>query len=419
MFRTILPRVLQFNPFDYAFHEDPYPLYARLRAEAPVYHNEALGFFAFSRHADVLAAFKDWRSYSNRGGVSLEQLANESGDVRPFLSMLGMDPPDHDALRALVSKAFTPRRVQEQEPRIRALARRYVDGFSERGSCDFIAEFAGKLPMDVVSEMLGVPESDRDELRAWSDAVLHREEGIEGLPPSAIQAAARLAAYYAKLVAERRRSPGTDLVSALLAAELDGVRLADRDVIGFLFLMIVAGNETTTKLLGNALYWLARHPDQRARLEREPSRIEGWIEETLRYDNSTQLLARRVMRDHEVRGVKLREGDKLVLLVGSANRDEEVWERPDVYDISRDTTQSLSFGRGTHFCLGAALARLEALVSLEEIWARLPDYAVDEAGLVRVHSTNVRGFSAMPISFTPSRRLGAGPSGAAPLPRAS
>jgi cytochrome P450 len=189
-------------------------------------------------------------------------------------------------------------------------------------------------------------------------------------------------------------------------------------VIGFLFLMIVAGNETTTKLLGNALYWLARHPDQRARLEREPKQIAGWIEETLRYDNSTQLLARRVMRDHEVRGVKLCEGDKLVLLVGSANRDEEVWERPDVYDIARDTTQSLSFGRGTHFCLGAALARLEALVSLEEIWARLPDYAVDEAGLVRVHSTNVRGFSAMPITFTPSRRLGAGPSGAA-LSRAS
>jgi cytochrome P450 len=405
-----------FNPWAYEFHEDPYPIYARLRAEAPVYHNEALGFFAFSRHADVLAAFKDARTYSNRGGVSLEQLADERADVRPFLSMLGMDPPEHDALRALVSKAFTPRRVQEQAPRVRALARHYVDAFSERGSCDFIAEFAGKLPMDVVSEMLGVPESDRDELRAWSDAVVHREEGIEGLPPSAIQAAAKLAAYYAKLVAERRRKPGADLVSALLDAELEGARMQDRDVIGFLFLMIVAGNETTTKLLGNALYWLARHPGERERLRRDPSRIPGWIEETLRYDNSTQLLARRATRDHEVRGVRIRAGDKVVLLVGSANRDEEVWERPDVYDIGRDTMQSLSFGRGTHFCLGAALARLEAQISLEEVWSRLPEYAIDESGLVRVHSTNVRGFAAMPISFPPARRLGAEPSGsAAPL----
>ena len=411
----MLPRVALFNPFSYAFHEDPYPIYARLRAEAPVYHNEAQGFFAFSRHADVLAAFKDWRTYSNRGGVSLEQLADPRGDVRPYLSMLGMDPPDHDNLRALVSKGFTPRRVQELEPRVRELARHYVDGWIERGRCDFIAEFAGKLPMDIVSEMLGVPPSDRDELRLWSDTVLHREEGIEGLPPGAIAAAAKLAAYYARLVAERRQRPGSDLVSALLAAEIEGARLEDRDVIGFLFLMIVAGNETTTKLLGNALYWLARNPSEREKLRRDPARIPAWIEETLRFDNSSQLLARTVTRDHEVRGVRLREGDKVVLLVGSANRDEDVFPRADIYDIDRDTSQSLSFGRGTHFCLGASLARLEAQVSLEEVWARLPAYAIDEAGLVRVHSTNVRGFAAMPIEFTPARRLGA----AAPLSAAA
>jgi cytochrome P450 len=403
----MLRRVLVFNPFDYAFHEDPYPIYRRLRAEAPVYRNEELGFFALSRHSDVLAAFKDWRTFSNRGGVSLEQLADSRGDVRPFLSMLGMDPPEHDQLRALVSKAFTPRRVQEQEPRIRELARHYVDGFIERGRCDFIAEFAGKLPMDVVSEMLGVPESDRDALRRWSDTVLHREEGIEGLPPGAIEAAARLAAYYAELVAERRKRPGPDLVSALLRAEIEGARLADRDVIGFLFLMIVAGNETTTKLLGNALYWLSRNPSERDELRRDPTRIAGWIEETLRYDNSTQLLARQLRSDCEMRGVRMRAGEKVVLLVGSANRDEEVWERPDVYDIDRDTSASLSFGRGTHFCLGASLARLEAQVSLEEVWARLPEYAIDEAGLVRVHSTNVRGFAAMPMEFPAAGRLGA------------
>lgn len=216
-----------------------------------------------------------------------------------------------------------------------------------------------------------------------------------------------LSAYYADLIAARRKHPLDDLTSALLAAEIEGDRLTDDEIAGFLFLLIVAGNETTTKLLGNALYWLARNPSERDKVRRDPSRIGVWIEETLRYDNSSQLLARTVVRDHEVRGVRMREGDKVVLLVGSANRDADVFPRADVYDIDRDTSQSLSFGRGTHFCLGASLARLEAQVSLEEVWSRLPEYAIDEAGLVRVHSTNVRGFSAMPLKFPAARRLGA------------
>jgi hypothetical protein len=253
--------------------------------------------------------------------------------------------------------------------------------------------------MDVVSEMLGVPEADRDDLRRWSDLVLHREDGVAELPPAALQASAKLFAYYVELVRERRKAPGTDLVSALLAAEIDGERLSDADVIGFLFLMIVAGNETTTKLLANALYWLERNPAQRELVRRDPKLVPQWVEETLRYDNSTQMLARTVMRDHEVAGQRLCEGDRVLLLVGSANRDERVWERPDAYDLTRDTSQSLSFGQGTHFCLGASLARLEARVSLEEIWRRLPGYEIDASGLVRVHSTNVRGFAAMPLRF--------------------
>ena len=392
--------VAHLDPFEYAFHEDPYPIYAALRAEAPVYHNHELGFWAFARHADVLNGFRDWRTYSNREGVALEQsqLARD-GNVTAIMSMLGMDPPRHDQLRALVSRAFTPRRVAELEPEIRELATHYVDRFIDRGRCDLIADFAGLLPMDVVSEMLGVPQADRQTLRRWSDDVLHREEGTREVPPSAIQASAQLIAYYAELVQERRKGPGEDLVSALLEAEIDGERLLDEDVIGFLFLMVVAGNETTTKLLGNALYWLEKNPAERDKLRRDPGLIPQWAEETLRYDNSSQLLARVVTRDHEVDGNLLREGEKVLLLIGSANRDELVWSRPDVYDIERDTTQSLSFGQGTHFCLGASLARLEAKISLEELHARLPDYAIDHEGLVRVHSTNVRGFASVPLEF--------------------
>jgi cytochrome P450 len=391
--------VVELDPFSYGFHDDPYPIYEALRAEAPVYHNEELGFWAFARHEDVLAAFRDWQTYSNRGGVALEQSPGNDGSITTFLSMLGMDPPRHGQIRSLVSRGFTPRRVSALEPRIRELATRYIDRFIENGSCDFIAEFAGLLPMDVVSEMLGVPEADRQTLRRWSDDVLHREEGHRGLPASAIQASAKLFAYYTELVVDRRKQPGDDLVSALLAADIDGEHLLDNDVIGFLFLMVVAGNETTTKLLGNALYWAQRNPAERDKLRRDPGLIPQWAEETLRYDNSTQLLARTVTRDHEIRGHQLREDEKVLLLVGSANRDEEVWERPKAYDIERDTSASLSFGQGTHFCLGASLARLEARVSLEEILARLPDYEIDTGGLVRVHSTNVRGFAAVPLEF--------------------
>jgi cytochrome P450 len=393
--------MVDYSPFAYEIHEDPYPIYRRLRDEAPLYRNPEIGFWALSRHADVLAGLKDHARLSNAGGVALEQ--SSGMDPTTVMSFLGMDPPEHDRMRNLVSRGFTPRRVEDLEPRIRQLATYYIDRFSDAGRCDFIAEFAGKLPMDVVSEMLGVPETDRDMLRGWADLVLHREEGVAEVPRTAIESSARLLAYFADLVKARRRQLGSDLVSALLEAEIEGARLADREVIGFLFLMIIAGNETTTKLLANALYWLARNPVERDRLRRDPSLIPRWVEETLRYDNSSQALARTVTTDMEVHGQKLLPGEKVLLIIGAANRDERVFPEPDRYDILRDTSHSLSFGKGTHFCLGAALARLEARVSLEEIWRRLPEYHVVDAGLVRVHSANVRGFSAFPIEFAASR----------------
>ncbi len=219
------------------------------------------------------------------------------------------------------------------------------------------------------------------------------------MPPEGVAASGRLLRYFVDVIAERRRRPGDDLASALCAAEVDGERLSDKDIIGFLYLLIIAGNETTTKLLANAVYWLEKHPAARKLVRENPGLVPGWVEETLRFDNSTQLMARTLAHDFELHGQRMRRGQKLLLLIGSANRDERVFASPDVFDLGRDASQHLSFGRGTHFCLGAALARLEARVALEEVQRRIPDYEIDEARLVRVHSTNVRGFAAVPMAL--------------------
>ena len=391
--------MIHYDPYDYAVHEDPYPVYAELRAHAPLYRNDEIGFWALSRHADVLAGLKDTEHFSNAHGVSLEPSASHPG-ARATMSFLAMDPPEHTRMRALVSAGFTPRRSSALEPRIRELARAHLDRIAPRGSCDFIGEFAGKLPMDVISELLGVPEGDRDELRAWADTVVHREEGMRDVPAAGVEAAARLVQYFSALIDERARAPRDDLTGALLAAELDGDRLAVEEVLAFLFLMIIAGNETTTKLLGNAMYWLWRNPGERDRVRADPGLIPRWVEETLRYDNSTQALARTVTAETELHGQKLAPGDRLLLLIGAANRDERVFEDADRYDILRNTNASLSFGQGAHFCLGAALARLEGRVALEEVWRRFPDYEVLPEGIERVHSINVRGFARLPLEFS-------------------
>jgi cytochrome P450 len=336
--------------------------------------------------------------------VSLER--SDPEDASRTASFLAMDPPRHDRMRGLVARGFTPRRVADLEPHVRAIATRHIDRFIERGRCDFIRDFAGRLPMDVISEMLGVPEDDRDRLRHWADTLLHREDGVTGIPQAGLEAGRSIAGYFQALVSSRRRRPGADLPSALLEADLDGQRLAGPEVVSFLFLMVIAGNETTTKLLGNALYWLWRSPAARDVVRSDPASIPGWIEETLRYDASTQMLARTVRGELRMHGQVLRDGERVLLLIGSANRDERAFADADVFDVRRDASAHLAFGKGAHFCMGAALARLEARVALEEIRARLPDFAVDPRGLARVHSVNVRGFSAMPIEFTPGRQTG-------------
>jgi len=389
--------VVVYDPYDWQVHEDPYPCYRALRDEAPCYHNEALDFWALSRYDDVLDGFREWQRLSNLQGVALER--EQISGAADVMSFLGMDPPRHDHIRNLVSAGFTPRRVRELEGPVRALAARYLDGIALQGGGDFIGDFAGKLPMDVISEMLGVPPEDRDTLRAWADLVVHREEGNPSVPPAGMAAAANILKYFAEHVAACRSRPGDGLTDALIATEVEGSRLEDRDIIAFLFLMIIAGNETTTKLLGNAVYWASANPEQRANLDANHSLAAAWVEETLRYDPSSQLIARTATCDIELHGSTIPEGARVALLIGSANRDERYWQDPDRFDLERNTTGSLAFGQGTHFCLGASLARLEGRVSLEEVLARIPNYRILEAGIERIHSSNVRGFAALPIEL--------------------
>ena len=356
-----------------------------------------LGFWALARHADVLAAFKDVKRFSNRFGVSIDP-SSYGPHARFGTSFLAMDPPEHTRMRGLVSRSFTPRRVREMEPQIRKLAIGYLDGLVGAGAFDMIAEFAGKLPMDVISEMLGVPAADRDGLRAWADLLVHREEGMLDVPPEGVEAFGKLRSYFKDLIADRRRRPGEDLLSALFEVEDEGDRLSESELLGFCNLMIVAGNETTTKLLANALYWLERNPEQRARIASGSATHAGVGrgDAPLRqFDPDAGPHAHaRTWRSIEHR---LAAESKVILLVGSANRDETVFERADEYDLSRDCSRMLSFGQGTHFCLGASLARLEGRVALEEWWKRFPDYRVEHSGIARVHSVNVRGFARLPV----------------------
>ena len=391
---------LVLDPYDYQFHEDPYPYYRRLRDEAPLYRNDDLNFWALSRHADVHAGFRNSTALSNKLGVSLDPISRTPEAYRT-MSFLAMDDPGHLRLRTLVSKGFTPRRIRELEPRVLQLTREHLDNALQNESFDYITEFAGLLPMDVISELVGVPHQDRHQLRALADTVMHREDGVTDVPQSALVAAVELLTYYADMVRQRRRTPTDDLTSALLEAEIDGDRLADDEIMAFLFLMVVAGNETTTKLLGNALYWAGVNPDQLAGVYADHSRIPLWVEETLRYDTSSQILARVVVEDIEFHGTTLHPGDTLLLMPGSAHRDERVFDDPDEFRIGRDIgSKLLSFGSGAHFCLGAHLARMEARVALTELLTRIRGFEVDTSRAVPVHSSSVRGFAHLPITVT-------------------
>jgi len=393
---------MELNPFAHEFHEDPHPVYRWLRAHAPLYRNDALGFWALSRYADVRAASLDWATYSSAEGTTVERLDPEWFVERPM--MIFMDPPRHGRLRALVSRVFTPRRVAELEPFVRATAARLLDPLAAAGGGDVVRDLSGPLPMEVIFTLLGVPDADRRQLRVWMDQSLERDRDTPAVPMRALAAMASLMQYWNELLETLRRRPdvgdGLDggLIAALLQAEVDGERLSHGEIVGFCSLLGAAGNETVTKLLGGTWVVLGRHPAQWADLVREPALIPSAVEEALRTTSPSQYQGRTVTRDVEWYGTRVPAGDRILLLTGSANRDETAFPDPDRFDVRREPNEHLAFGMGVHFCLGAALARLESRVALEELGRRFPRFRVDEDRCIRVHMSNVHGFESVPFA---------------------
>lgn len=394
---------LSYNPYAFAVHDDPYLTYRALRDEAPAWWNPDLEFWVLSRFDDVLEAFRDHGTYSSAGGVALENRRPIHQTSPEFQQMIEMDPPEHTSFRRLVSRAFTPRGVAAMEDEIRRIVNGYLDDVVAQGSCDLVADVTGPFPMDVIAAILGLPEADRPALRSCADKILVREDGSMAMPKEALEGMFGLLEYFIADLPARRAGHGHGLISELAHLEVDGRALTDRELLGFCVLFVIAGHETTTKLVANAVEVLSRHPHQRDLLVADPSLVAGAVEEVLRFHNSTQYMHRTLTRDVELHGQRLREGQSVLLLIGAANHDErEFGPTAEAFDILRRPERHLAFGYGVHFCLGAALARMEAKVALEEIHRRLPDYEVDHATKVRFHSSNVTGWTSLPLTFTPT-----------------
>jgi cytochrome P450 len=393
--------MLDYDPLSHALHDDPYPVYEELRERHPVYRNARTGLWAISRYDDVYEALREPELFSSRR-IGMAPDSVESADRRMPMMIL-MDPPAHDELRNLVNRSFTPRRIAGLEPRVRQIARELIDGFAERGKCDLWAEFAAPLPTTVIAELLGIPPSDREMFKEQSTAVVAAAGPTSG-PMQATNAGDAnriLAEYLAGQFEEKRRRPGDDLLSDLLAAEVDGRKLSLPELLGFAILLLIAGNETTTNLISNATLLLDRHPDQLRRLASDPGLIPRAVEEFLRFDSPVQGLERDLAMDLHVGSGVIPRGAKLFLLVAAANRDPRRIPDPQRFDVGRSPNRHLAFGFGTHFCLGASLARLEARVSFEELLRRIPEFRV--AGPVeRLHSAVIRGLLRVPLEFAPA-----------------
>jgi cytochrome P450 len=354
-----------YDPARPDFADRAFEIYRRLRDEHRVYHNPERGFYALSRFEDVRAAANEPLLFSSEN-TSISQ------GLLPTIQSL--DPPRHDSLRTLVNAVFTRRRVSAMEPRIRAIAAELVDALARRGGGDLLHAFASQIPSRVIGEMIGVPPERREAFLAWTEAMVAVDPSGPADASRLLEPATQIYAEFTKLLSERRDHRRDDLMSALLDAEVDGVRLSDEELLGFCFVLIVAGNDTTTNLIANGAVRLAQHPEQRALLAHEPARIPAAIEEMVRYDSPAQALPRRVTRDVVLHGVALPDGVELLLVWGAANHDEREFEDPERFDVTRTLRRHLAFGQGIHFCLGSHLARLEARVAFEELLARLPGY---------------------------------------------
>jgi len=392
---------VEFDPFSDAYFNDPSEVYRRLRDEAPVYLNERYGFYALSRFADVLAAHREWETFSSAHGIDLSTLTKDPDEIRMYKMIIMMDPPEHDRLRALVSRVFTPRRVAELEPMIRAVVCEYADQI-DGPSFDAVAEFSALFPIEIISRMLGVPEPDRQGIRERLDLSLHREPGELEPTPEGAQAIMETGIYLYELAAEKRRNPGDDMISRLTQVTVDrgdGVEtgLDDEEIAGFATLLGGAGAETVTKLVGNAVVLFAQHAEQWRKIVDDPGKIPRAVEEILRILPPSQYQGRFSVRDREFEGGVVPAGHPVLLLTGAATRDERAFEDPDAFDVERTPGISIGFGHGTHSCLGAALARMESRVAIEELARRWPRFEVDVDGLRRVHMSNVAGYSNVPV----------------------
>ena len=380
---------VRYDPLSEQFRRDRVGVYRRLRDEAPVYVDPDRQLAALSRFEDVRAAALDWQTFS--------AVTAEARILRPIIN--DMDPPLHGERRANLSRAFTPRRVAGLEPRVRQIARSLIDAFADRGSCDLVAEFAALLPSQVMGELIGIPDERLDECRAITDAVM-RIEGPEGNVSPVEQSDA----IFGELIAERRRAPKDDLISALLAVGGDGgdgeggEPLSDEEILGFCYLLLIGGNDTTTNLIGNGMELLARHPDQRAELVEDPDLLPQAIEEMLRREPPTQTSARQTTRDVELHGVVIPADTRVLLMWGAANLDEREFADPETFDIHRPAERHLALGHGAHFCMGAALARLEARVAFEELLACMPTFEVAEWP-ERIRSAWAWGFGSLRLEF--------------------
>jgi cytochrome P450 len=384
-----------YNPFLFEMHKDPYATYEYLLEHEPVQHNQTLGFWSVSRFEDVWSASKDAQTFSSSCGPILEM-------EMPMPIMLAMDAPDHNRLRSLVSNVFTPNAINTMEAAIRHNVCGYLDSLHKLKKFDLINDFSAKFPMDTISTMLGIPESDRAQLQEWTRIGMQRTPGNPEVPLAGQIAMGKSVDYFVQAMNDRRRTSQNDMISTLVHARMktdsDDTRpLNDAELLGFLMMLIAAGYETVMRFFGLTIYNLYKNPTARQELIQNPTLIPKAIEEFLRYDNPGQYLARLTTRDVVIQDVTIPKGEKVILLHGAAMRDHREYENPNSINFHRKITRQIGFGNGAHLCLGAALARLETRIALEELLKRFPDYSINEAEVVHSHCANVRGFDCLPI----------------------
>ncbi|MHB8684946.1 MAG: cytochrome P450 [Dehalococcoidia bacterium] len=385
----------------------PHDVFELLRREAPVYwHREAggPGYWALTKYDDIVAVSTDSALFSSaRMGTNIDDPPPDALALLQTL-MLNMDPPRHTLYRRLVATGFTPAMIRRLEPHVREITTRIIDNVARRGACDFVSDVAADLPLQVIAEMLGVPLEERHRVFEWSNRLIGFDDPeFATSPEDGKQAAAELFMYAHALATQRKQAPRDDLISVLLQAEVDGEALSEPAFDAFFILLVVAGNETTRNLISGAMQAFIEHPEERERLIREPSLMPVAVEEMLRWVSPLIYFRRTATRDTEIRGQRIREGDRVVMYYPSANRDEDVFEDAGRFDVARTPNPHLAFGGGGHhFCLGASLARLEIRVMFEELFRRLPD--IELAGTPRrLRSNFVNGIKHLPVRFTPEQ----------------